>query len=333
MLNSFPVEVNFRIKVLFFHLLSCFVKHMKGLWQHLRELCCCPECFHPTTKQRLYSSLGKVPSLLYKGNNNSEYYFSDHKVITENCPTKLIDLRRIKQNHFPIVPFKSLSVQNLLRNVYIFGGCIVTDPPDTLQLIQSVASIKHTHYGGFYDFTSDMAHKDLAYSSEALPLHTDTPYFTDPAGIQVFHVKMPSKSGGASIFSDGYFAAKELRKRYKLFFDLLLNSKVTFYCRDEKLYYRTQQPVLKTEDFQIRFNESDREAISDYRVYAALEKLQEILKELSFSLLLKENEVLFLDNWRMLHGRTAFEGKRRVCGAYISRDEYIARLLYYQQYM
>jgi trimethyllysine dioxygenase len=28
------------------------------------------------------------------------------------------------------------------------------------------------------------------------------------------------------------------------------------------------------------------------------------------------------DNWRVLHGRTAFEGRRRVCGGYIGVDDW-----------
>ena len=31
------------------------------------------------------------------------------------------------------------------------------------------------------------------------------------------------------------------------------------------------------------------------------------------------------DNWRVLHGRTAFTGKRRMSGAYINRDDFISR--------
>lgn len=36
--------------------------------------------------------------------------------------------------------------------------------------------------------------------------------------------------------------------------------------------------------------------------------------------------VLSVDNHRVLHGRSAFSGKRRVCGAYIGVDEYRSRL-------
>ena len=36
--------------------------------------------------------------------------------------------------------------------------------------------------------------------------------------------------------------------------------------------------------------------------------------------------VLVVDNHRVLHGRSAFDGKRRMCGAYIGMDEYRSRL-------
>jgi trimethyllysine dioxygenase len=33
-----------------------------------------------------------------------------------------------------------------------------------------------------------------------------------------------------------------------------------------------------------------------------------------------------INNHRVLHGRSAFDGKRRMCGAYIGVDEYRSRL-------
>lgn len=36
--------------------------------------------------------------------------------------------------------------------------------------------------------------------------------------------------------------------------------------------------------------------------------------------------LLVVDNYRVLHGRSAFTGKRRMCGAYIGGDEYRSRL-------
>lgn len=33
-----------------------------------------------------------------------------------------------------------------------------------------------------------------------------------------------------------------------------------------------------------------------------------------------------IDNHRVLHGRSSFDGKRRMCGAYIGVDEYRSKL-------
>ncbi|KFY07001.1 hypothetical protein V491_08566 [Pseudogymnoascus sp. VKM F-3775] len=34
---------------------------------------------------------------------------------------------------------------------------------------------------------------------------------------------------------------------------------------------------------------------------------------------------VIFDNWRVMHARSAFEGKRRMCGGYINRDDFISR--------
>ena len=38
-------------------------------------------------------------------------------------------------------------------------------------------------------------------------------------------------------------------------------------------------------------------------------------------------KALIFDNWRVLHGRAAFDGKRRLCGAYISRGGFMRRIV------
>lgn len=47
---------------------------------------------------------------------------------------------------------------------------------------------------------------------------------------------------------------------------------------------------------------------------------------MAFSLCL---QALFIDNWRVLHGREAFTGYRQLCGCYLTRDDVLntARLL------
>lgn len=66
--------------------------------------------------------------------------------------------------------------------------------------------------GGFYDFTSDLASNDTAYTSLALDAHTDTTYFSDPAGLQMFHLlSHTGGDGGHSLLVDGHEVAARLQ--------------------------------------------------------------------------------------------------------------------------
>lgn len=40
---------------------------------------------------------------------------------------------------------------------------------------------------------------------------------------------------------------------------------------------------------------------------------------------LRPGMVLFIDNWRVLHGRAAFTGRRWVSGCYLPRDDWTSR--------
>jgi len=55
--------------------------------------------------------------------------------------------------------------------------------------------------------------KDTAYTSLALPAHTDNTYFTDPSGLQMFHLLSHTDgAGGASLLVDGFHCAELLKK-------------------------------------------------------------------------------------------------------------------------
>lgn len=40
--------------------------------------------------------------------------------------------------------------------------------------------------------------------------------------------------------------------------------------------------------------------------------------------LMEPGDVYFVDNWRVLHGRTGFKGNRTLCGCYVERDDYMS---------
>jgi trimethyllysine dioxygenase len=69
---------------------------------------------------------------------------------------------------------------------FSFVDNVPPTPEATRALIEKLAYIMHSHYGGFWDFTSDLEHSDTAYTPLPLPVHTDTTYYGQSAGLQLF---------------------------------------------------------------------------------------------------------------------------------------------------
>jgi hypothetical protein len=201
---------------------------------------------------------------------------------------------------------------------------------------------------------------DAAYTTEALPPHTDTTYFTEPAGLQAFHMLShePDEngecSGGQSILVDGFNAARILREQDPRAYRILSEVKLTWHasgnkgisiCPDE--HYPVLDHMGGEALHRIRWNNEDRAVLPfDSRHptlawYKAARKFNHLITRDSmqrrFPLtpgtvlsewipllrlwtcwgygLLMVVSIVF-DNWRVLHGREAFKGIRRMCGAY-----------------
>ncbi|KAK8058684.1 Trimethyllysine dioxygenase [Apiospora phragmitis] len=202
---------------------------------------------------------------------------------------------------------------------------------EAIRLLEKIAFIRQTHYGGFYDFIPDLAMADTAYTNLALGAHTDTTYFSDPAGLQAFHLLSHSDPtakdgkgtlGGQSLLVDGFYAASILKEEDPKAFEIL-----------SKMY-----PVLEVDDktggmHRLRWNNDDRGVVpfdgpfTPTAWYEAARKWHSILtrKDVEYWVQLEPGNLLIFDNWRVLHGRSAFTGVRRMCGGYINRDDFISR--------
>ena len=167
----------------------------------------------------------------------------------------------------------------------------MTDCPSTPEateaLLERIGPIRNTHYGqdlsqshsqkdlannwtgGFYDFTSNLSSKDTAYTSEALELHTDTTYFTEPAALQMFHMlSHEGGEGGQSQLADGFEAAAYLQQRDPDAYECL--KKVRFFPHASGNEGISIQPSdscsvfshhrLTNKIHQIRWNNADRAA-------------------------------------------------------------------------
>ncbi|KAL2074612.1 hypothetical protein VTL71DRAFT_8390 [Oculimacula yallundae] len=226
-------------------------------------------------------------------------------------------------------------------------GCPIS-PEKTQELLERIAFIRVTHYGGFYDFTADLTMKDTAYTTLALPAHTDTTYFTDPAGLQMFHLLSHTEGhGGSSLLVDGFKAARTLLKESYSAYEILSKTPISWHASGNEGITITpakKMPVFNFEDLregevpkflQVRWNNDDRgvvalredEGMGSEKWYRAAAHWNEILKrkDMEYWAQLKPGRPLIFDNWRVLHGRSAFRGKRRICGGYINHDDYISR--------
>ncbi|KAJ3258415.1 hypothetical protein HDU77_002259 [Chytriomyces hyalinus] len=358
-----------------------------SIW--LRDHCRCPECFHQVTKQRLVDTF-HIPAdiqisaaVLNQSGDSVELTFagSTHKTLFQlewlkthsynpTLETASHNLKRTYKlwgaeiaKNLPVVEFDEVmagdeGLAKWLKNIDVYGIAFVKGvPPNceaTEQLGRRISFIRETHYGAFWDFTADNAHADTAYTGLALQAHTDSTYFTDPIGLQLFHMTEFTGKGGKSLYVDGFKAAAQLQETYPEYYELLTQVCIPAHSAgDPKTIIAPSPrsfPILNidpiTQDlYQVRFNNDDRSVIDGKTLirinnsktgakvdvkefYAALKCWVSILRD-------QENEVwiqlepgfaVIVDNWRVLHGRSAFTGHRRICGSYHGYDDYRSRV-------
>jgi trimethyllysine dioxygenase len=175
----------------------------------------------------------------------------------------------------------------------------VDNPDATRALLERIAFIRVTHYGGFYDFIPDLAMADTAYTNLALPAHTDTTYFTDPAGLQAFHLLSHTPPpdaakgadlGGQSLLVDGFRAAQILMEEDPEAFEVLGKVRLPWHASGNKgIAIRPEQmyPVLELSAekkvLRVRWNNDDRGVVplgpvSAEEWYDAAAKWESILR-------------------------------------------------------
>ncbi|KAJ9612762.1 hypothetical protein H2204_014931 [Knufia peltigerae] len=283
-------------------------------------------------------------------------------VLPTTSPMPKVDYGAIMSSSSP------RGLESFLSAIHDTGLCFIpgtpADPASTQSLIERIAHIRATHYGGFWDFTSEVNPIDTAYTNDPLPPHTDTTYFTDPAGLQLFHllshtsIADPSKpgTGGESTFVDGFAAAAHLYDKFPQHYHSLATYPIksaalgapegSFYNTASNLQgypvfcHSSPNPSITSPSpstlVQIRWNNLDRDtpttptfpnhtALKNW--YTAAREWARILESPEFLITVKlqPGEPVIFDNWRVLHGRLGFEGKRRVCGAYVGMDDFRAK--------
>ncbi|KAI7111997.1 hypothetical protein KC352_g35585 [Hortaea werneckii] len=147
-------------------------------------------------------------------------------------------------------------------------------------------------------------------------------------------------SGGESSLVDGFAAAEQLYRQDPRAYEILSTTGVHAHASGNDGV--NIQPSQAVPTFvhdqtlgmlqQVRWNNADRGGVATAfenlkHWYDAAAQFDEILSNVKnqYWFQLQPGKMLLFDNWRVLHGRAAFTGKRRMCGGYINRDDFISK--------
>jgi trimethyllysine dioxygenase len=224
----------------------------------------------------------------------------------------------------------------------------------TKEALSRIGFMQNTIFGDFWSFTVDtestaerLQHADTAYTGLAIEPHTDGSYALEPPGLQSFHVlsfTSAEHSFVESVLVDGFAVASDFAAKYPTEFELLCKTDLDWkYFDPNRSHLHCIAPVISMEKGtsgkikQIRWNHYDRgdlrhllieDADMLTRVFDAIEKWRTELLQTRHKILyrLTPGMLVVFDNWRMLHGRQRFRGKRTLCGCYHDRQLFISRL-------
>jgi trimethyllysine dioxygenase len=230
-----------------------------------------------------------------------------------------------------------------LEKIECYGFAFVEGVPATPEATQAVAKraayIRETIFGGYYDFTANMEHKDTAYTSMAIGPHTDGTYSFDAPGYQMFHCLGLDAVGGDSVLVDGFKIAEIMAAETPDLYRILTEVEVTgqYIDHEKGIHLMAKRPLFRLDSagklVQVSFNNLDRaplylpeaELAAFYRAYGAFSRLAND-RSLQYRRRLMPGSLVLFDNWRLLHARDAYQGYRRLAGAYLNKEDVESRL-------
>jgi trimethyllysine dioxygenase len=329
----------------------------------------CPASQHPDTKQRLVDTFrigadiaaraiavedqGRVLTVEWaEGDHVSRFEAGFLSALRSNpdvLPVSLWTWNRDEiAGRIPSVAYAAFmngdsAVKQFLEQVARVGFSFVEGVPGTPEATQAVAAriayTRQTIFGGYWDFTANLEHKDTAYTSMAIGPHTDGTYSLDAPGYQMFHCLAADCTGGENVLIDGFRIAEIMRRDAPADFQLLTEVAIPGQYIDEGrgIHLMARRPLFRLDDagqlVQVSYNNYDRAPLAlpparQRSFYRALASFNALCSEpsLQHRRRLLPGSVLLFDNWRVLHARDAYTGYRRLAGVYLNKEDVESRL-------
>lgn len=217
---------------------------------------------------------------------------------------------------------------------------LADDPEAGSTVAKHIGFLRETNFGIMFEVMSKPDPNNLAYTSHALPLHTDLPNQELPPGFQFLHCIANEAEGGGSTFCDGFAIAEDLRQEDPEAFRILSETAVPFRFHDQDYDIRSHHTVIQLDHrgrvSELRINAHiaavfDLPAEQMEAFYRAYRKLLRMTRSPDYVLTtrLSGGEMVIFDNRRALHGRAAFDpstGFRHLRGCYVDRGEFDSRI-------
>ena len=244
-----------------------------------------------------------------------------------------LNIFKFKENFF-----EKEEMYNALVSFYKYGFVIFKDVPTKdnflINFANSIGSVRRTNFGEFFNVRSKPNPNDLAYTSLPLAPHTDNPYRNPVPCIQILHCIENNVQGGLSTLVDGFTVTEKLKKDFPKYYKILSEVKVRFQFVDQSVVLEDWAEMIRVDENgefkQVRFSPRldfvpllDLDKLELY--YNARKKISELYNSDKYRIQFKlsPGDLLMMDNYRLLHGRTAYdsnEGDRFLQGCYIDYD-------------
>ena len=218
----------------------------------------------------------------------------------------------------------------------LIQGC-PQDPDSVARIARGVGYVRETIFGGIWSFESNDQMADTAYTPKALRPHTDSTYSHDAPGLQLLLCLAYEAEGGESVLVDGLRIAERLRDTHPAAFETLTRIPVPGQYLGDGAHLVAERPAIRLgangQVEQISFNNYDRAPfrLPDADMAAFYEAIRafDLLAndpDMQWRKILAPGELIIFDNWRVLHGRSAFSGYRKMAGCYLNREDFESAL-------
>lgn len=221
----------------------------------LRDNCTCPECYHPTSKQRLIPTFQKIPldvaalkveesdlGIHVQWSDGHESSFGADWLMKHLRPQVLRPLHKLwnaselmlEKYEFQKVIKQDESLSCFIQELWSTGLVLMKDADKKFGVVEkfgdraSCVGLRVTNYGKTFRVLTKLNPSNVAYTSGKLELHSDLCFYRYKPDIQMLHCIQQAKSGGNNTFVDAFRVARDFEKVYPVEFDLLSSLPFTY---------------------------------------------------------------------------------------------------------